>query len=479
MTVRVRFAPSPTGYLHIGGLRTAIYNYLYAKANNGVFVLRIEDTDQERSTKESEAAVLDDLKWAGIEWDEGPGIEGDFGPYRQSDRTAIYKKYADQLIETGKAFYCFCTDEELEEMREKALAENRSTHYAGPYRDYPLEKAKERIANGEKPVIRFKAPKRSYILNDEVKGKVEFPEDMIGDFVIMRGNGLPVYNFCCVVDDALMKMTHIFRGEDHLNNTLRQLMIYEALGFEIPKFGHVSLLIGEDRQKLSKRHGATSVNNYREDNYLADALNNYLCLLGWSHPEEKDVFTLKEIESIFDSSRFSKSSAIYDMEKLKYINGAHIKNKSNDIVLKEAQEFIPKDSPFHLQEETWKMSFIELFKTKISFYKDLSIHCDLIFKTQKSSGPEVDEIQSWQTTNQIKDFLEQRLKDLSSEGKKFASADDFQFWVKEIKTELKIKGKQLFKGIRLVLTGDPEGPDLKEFIPLTPISVISERLKNI
>ncbi len=301
MTVRVRFAPSPTGYLHIGGARTALYNYLYSKAVGGTFVLRIEDTDLERSNSEYEKLQIDDLKWLGINHDEGPDKPNPkYAPYRQSERADIYMKYANMLLEKDLAFYDFCTEEELEAQKEKALAEGRDPVYEGKWKDPAFkQEALDRVAAGEKTAIRFRAPKKAYTLDDKVKGKVVYPENMVGDFVIVRSNGLPVYNFCCVIDDHLMDITHVIRGEDHLNNTVRQLMIYEALGAKLPEFSHVSLLIGHDRQKLSKRHGATSVNLYRNEHYLPEAMCNYLCLLGWSHPTERDIFDKQDIVEVF------------------------------------------------------------------------------------------------------------------------------------------------------------------------------------
>ena len=242
MSVRVRFAPSPTGYLHIGNARACLYNYLFAKKMDGKLILRVEDTDLERSSVEFEKSMIEDLSWLGMEFDESPESPGDFGPYRQSERKEIYQKYAYQLLEEGKAFYCFCSDEELEEMREKAIAEGRDPLYEGPWKDFPLDQAKEKVASGEKAVIRFRVLDKDIKLQDKVRGEVVFPKGMVGDFVILRSNGMPTYNFCCVVDDILMKITHVIRGEDHLNNSVRQLMIYEALNAQPPVFAHVSLL---------------------------------------------------------------------------------------------------------------------------------------------------------------------------------------------------------------------------------------------
>ncbi|MFN8370460.1 MAG: glutamate--tRNA ligase [Bacteriovoracaceae bacterium] len=325
MSVRVRFAPSPTGYLHIGGARTALYNYLFAKATGGTFVLRIEDTDEERSKREYEELQIDDLKWLGLDYDEGPGKEGDCGPYRQSERKLIYQKKAAELVEKKLAFHCFCTEEELEAKKAVAMAANLDPKYDGTCRHLSSEEIAAKKAKGLTSAIRFKAYEKSYTLHDHVRGDVVFPEGMVGDFIILRSDGGAVYNFCCVVDDTMMRITHVIRGEDHLSNTLRQLMIYEAFGAKLPEFAHVSLLVGADRQKLSKRHGATSLHFYREASYLPSAICNYLCLLGWSHPTEKDIFTLDEIGTLFDIKRFSKSPAVFDVTKFEFINGQHLR----------------------------------------------------------------------------------------------------------------------------------------------------------
>ncbi|MCY4644918.1 MAG: glutamate--tRNA ligase [Bacteriovoracales bacterium] len=479
MTVRVRFAPSPTGHLHIGGLRTALYNFLLAKSQGGSFILRIEDTDQERSEKKYEALQMEALRWAGIDWDEGPG-EGPCGPYRQSERLSFYKKYADRLIEEDKAFYCFCTDEELAEMKEKAVKENRPPHYDGRYRNYPKSEALQRIAAGEKPAVRFKASLKSFILEDLVRGRVVFPENMVGDFVIVRSNGLPIYNFCCVVDDWLMKITHVVRGEDHLSNTVRQLMLYEALDASRPQFAHVSLLIGQDRQKLSKRHGVVSVDHYRQEGFLPEAMTNYLCLLGWSHPQEKEIFSQNEVVDLFDTTRFTKASAIYDLEKLKYINGQHLRRLSNEDILKRCEKFFPKNHPFFDGSNSWKIQCISFFKDQVQFFNQLPGLLDDLFRID-SRGDDEDElkaIRGLESTPVMATYLKSEIERLLSENKAFAQKDDFSHWMTHIKKELKIKGKPLFKGMRAVLTGAAQGPELVGLIPLTPLSVLKDRMKR-
>jgi glutamyl-tRNA synthetase len=478
MTVRVRFAPSPTGYLHIGGARTALYNYLYAKATGGTFVLRIEDTDLERSNAEYEKLQIDDLKWLGIIHDEGPDKPNPkYAPYRQSERAEIYKKYALNLIEKGLAYYDFCTEEELEAMKEKAAAEGRDPIYEGKWKDPAFhQEALERISKGEKPAIRFRAPKKAYTLEDRVKGRVVYPEGMVGDFVIVRSNGLPVYNFCCVIDDHLMDITHVIRGEDHLNNTVRQLMIYEALGAKIPEFAHVSLLIGHDRQKLSKRHGATSVNLYRNEHYLPEAMCNYLCLLGWSHPTERDIFDKKDIVEVFSLDRFSASAAMYDLDKLKWVNSEHIKKMDNASLISLIEKE-PETDFFNKQSPDWKNACVELLKKYAQFITDFpKLVNELILNDDPEKTDAFKEIISWETTPKIMSFISDEVGKVS-EG--FISESVLNGWMDHVKKEMGVKGKPLFQGVRAALTGHDHGPDLKFLIPLTPVSVLKKRITHL
>lgn len=477
MSVRVRFAPSPTGYLHIGGARTAIYNYLFAKANDGKFIVRVEDTDLERSQKEYEEKQLADLKWLGIDYDIGPGKEDEYGPYRQSERLEIYKKYALELVEKGLAFYDFCSEEELELMREKSQTEGTAA-YTGKWREPKYwDEAKERVQNGEAAPIRFLAPQKDYLFTDHVRGEIRFPKGMVGDFVILRSNGMPVYNFCNVVDDHLHRITHIIRGEDHVNNTLRQLMIYEALGAKAPEFAHVSLLIGKDRQKLSKRHGATSVSLYREEGYLPQALANYLCLLGWSHPDEKDVFALEELYGHFNLARFSKSHAIYDTEKLKWLNGQHLKGLSSQELVSAAQAHLSHGHAFFKQSDQWKLECIELFVEKIDLIAELESQLDeYVFDERIEETPEAKEIFALESTPLIKSYLLEQMSALK--GVVFVEQDLVAQWMDHCKKELKVKGKGLFMGFRTLLTGKTHGPDLKRLIALTPVSLLKKRLER-
>lgn len=478
MTVRVRFAPSPTGYLHIGGARTALYNYLYSQAVGGTFVLRIEDTDLERSKAEYEQLQIADLQWLGIIHDEGPDKPNPkYAPYRQSERLDIYKKYALELIEKDFAYYDFCTEAELEAMKEKAAAENRDPHYEGKWKEPEFKaEAMKRVAAGETAAIRFRAPKKAFTLTDRVKGKVVYPEGMVGDFVIVRSNGLPVYNYCCVVDDMLMDITHVIRGEDHLSNTVRQLMIYEALGAKLPEFAHVSLLIGADRQKLSKRHGATSVNLYRNENYMPEAMCNYLTLLGWSHPTEKDIFDKAELKDVFNLDRFSTSPAIYDIVKLKWVNGQHIKKMDSKDLLGLVKE-LPGNEYFNKQSEAWQLSVLDLAKQYVEFLTDIPrfIEENITLEHLEMTDA-LKEILAWETTSKIIDFIDGKLAQVSTPT---ISDVELNGWMEAVKKDLAIKGKPLFMGIRATLTGKDHGPDLKILIPLTPVDAIKKRIAQL
>lgn len=357
--VRVRFAPSPTGYLHIGGARTALFNWLFAHKMGGKLILRIEDTDTERLKEDSVSQILTSLKWLGINWDEGPEVGGDCGPYYQSERLDIYKKYAEQLLAEGKAYYCFCTPADLEAQREKQRAAKQPFRYARTCRDLSKEEVEKRIAAGESYSVRVKIPLEGTItVHDLIHGDVTFNMDQFDDFVIVKSNGMPTYNFAVVVDDHLMGMTHVLRAEEHLSNTPKQLLIYEALGWEPPKFGHMPMILAPDRSKLSKRHGATSVEEFRSQGYLAEAIVNYLTLLGWGPGDERELFTLNETVDLFELEQMSKKAAIYDTKKLTWMNGQYLSELPLEKILPEAKAFFIKDG---LVTEDWFTNHEEYF----------------------------------------------------------------------------------------------------------------------
>jgi len=332
--IRVRFAPSPTGSLHIGGARTALFNWLFARKYNGVFVLRLEDTDLSRSTAESSQGIIDGLQWLGLNWDEGPDKGGSYGPYRQSERLPIYKEYLDKLIASGQAYYCFCSSEELQQDKEAARLAKKDYKYSGRCKNLSPQEVKERLQQGLKSVIRIKSPESgNCTVHDLVRGDVVFNNALLDDFIIAKSDGWPTYNFAVVVDDATMNITHVIRAEEHLSNTPKQLLLYEKLGFKPPVFAHVSMILAPDRSKLSKRHGATSVQEFRDQGYLPEALVNYLALLGWSSGYDKDFWTLSELTAEFSLDNISRSPAIYDIEKLTWMNGHYLSNTNPERLL--------------------------------------------------------------------------------------------------------------------------------------------------
>ncbi|KAL6218079.1 hypothetical protein ACLB2K_011296 [Fragaria x ananassa] len=461
--VRVRFAPSPTGNLHVGGARTALFNYLFARSNGGKFVLRIEDTDLERSTKESEEAVLQDLSWLGLDWDEGPGVDGDYGPYRQSERNSLYKQYSEKLLESGYVYRCFCTNEELEKMKEIAKLKQLPPVYTGKWASATDKEVQEELEKGTPYTYRFRVPKEGSLkINDLIRGEVSWNLDTLGDFVIMRSNGQPVYNFCVTVDDATMAISHVIRAEEHLPNTLRQALIYKALGFPMPYFAHVSLILAPDRSKLSKRHGATSVGQFREMGYLPQAMVNYLALLGWGDGTDNEFFTLDQLVEKFSIGRVNKSGAVFDNTKLRWMNGQHL-------------QALPSEELKKRVGEQWKSTGI-LTESEGSFVEDaFELLKDGIYLV-----PEADKglsdllsypLHATLTSPEAKPLLEDNLSEFSASlvaaydsGEILAALEEghagWKNWVKSFGKSLKRKGKSLFMPLRVLLTGKFHGPDM-------------------
>lgn len=468
--VRVRFAPSPTGYLHVGGARTALYNYMFAKKNGGQFILRIEDTDEARSTQESLRGVVDDLVWLGLLWDEGVRIDdlrdmGPHAPYRQSQRLDIYKKVADQLLSEGKAYYCFLTDAEIEAQKEQARQENVHSHIQSPYQDLPLEAAKAKLAAGEKAVVRFKTQhlKKDYIFVDHIRGEVKFPSDMVGDFVLLRSDGMPVYNFCCAVDDHLMQITHVLRAEEHLPNTLRQMMIYEAMNWKTPEFGHMSLILDEDRQKLSKRKGAVACGQFKEEGYLPSAILNFIALLGWSHPEGKEIMSLQEMTEGFFLDRLNPAGAVFDRVKLKWMNSVHLRALSDADLWNAIQPFLAREKFELPQDPVWQQKSVALFKIymeilsdAIELYRPLNDASYVIHDESK-------EVLSFESTKAVLQTWKELL--LSHPSDTFTE-EEFLKIQDEVKNRTGAKGKHLFMPIRVAIIGKPHGAELKILVPL-------------
>ncbi len=480
--VRVRFAPSPTGYLHVGGARTALYNQLFARHNEGQFILRVEDTDEERSTEEALRLQLKDLEWLGLQWDEGPHPEtlepmGDFGPYRQSQRKAIYRAQAEKLLQTGQAYYCFLTDEEIEAQKAQAKAQGRPHQVQSPWRDKPLSESLKLIEEGQKATVRFKVPetKVDYKLKDLVRGEISFPSDMVGDFVLIRSSGMPVYNFCCVVDDALMEITHVLRAEEHLSNTLRQIMIYQALGFEPPEFAHLSIILGEDRQKMSKRHGATSCNEFREQGYLPEALTNFIALLGWSSPEGKEILSHRQMVEQFSLDRVHSAPAVFDQAKLKWMNATYLRKLPEVELWKRLEPFFAEANLSFSADPEWRAKALGVFKTSMETLRD-AIE---LFRPLSTSGFEISveakDVLAWDTSRSVVEEWKSLVGALPGS---FMSEEDFVQIQEEVKTRAQVKGKHLFMPIRVAVIGQPSGAELKVLVPLLEKQTLLDRAEK-
>lgn len=470
---RVRFAPSPTGYLHLGNARTALFNYLFAKHEGATFVLRIEDTDLERSKKEYEEMLIEDLKWLGIEWDEGPDKGGEFGPYRQSERLDIYKEYVNKLLENGDAYYCYCTEEELEKEREKAIAEGRPYRYSGKCRNLTPMQRREYEEKGIKPTVRFKVPDKTVVFEDIIRGHVEIDTKEFGDFVIVRQDGMPVYNFVVVVDDALMKITHVIRGEDHLSNTPKQIVIYEALGFDIPQFAHLPIILGEDRTKLSKRHGAVSVRALKDEGYLSEAVFNALSLLGWHPRDEREILSKDEIFRQFKLEEVNKSPAIFDRAKLRWMNGVYIREiLDTDELTKRAVEFF-EGFGYKADFEYYK-KVIEAIKDSIETLMDIKERARVFFVDEFMFDEEiVKEVRQDENFYKVIQSFYEKIKERDK-----LSKEDFKEISKEIQKELGVKGKALFHPLRIALTGESSGVGLDLVVDVIGIEKVKFRLKR-
>lgn len=460
--VRVRFAPSPTGYLHIGGVRTALFNWLYARRHHGTFILRIEDTDQSRSTEEAITAILEGMRWVGLDWDEGP--------YRQTERMELYRDHAMRLFANGQAYWCVCTAEELEERRKEALAKGLQPRYDGRCRERGIVNPTGEAA------LRFRAPQEGQtVIEDLVKGRVVFDNAVLDDLIILRSNGYPTYNFSVVVDDALMGITHVVRGDDHLTNTPRQVPIFQALGFHVPQFGHLSMILGSDKARLSKRHGATSVLAYRDMGYLPEAMLNYLVRLGWSFGDQ-EVFSLQEMIEKFSFDNVQKSSAVFNPEKLLWLNAQYIKQSEPKRVAEQLQPFLERagvGAEAAGKSGEWMERLVLAFRERSQTLEEMA----------KAAIPylqadiQMDEAAAKKfLTPAIAPLLE-RLAD------RFAAVPDFdkeglEAVFKNVIAEAGIKMGELAQPVRVALTGRTASPGLFEVIDLLGRDRTLERLRH-
>lgn len=479
--VRVRYAPSPTGHLHIGNARTALFNYLFARSTNGEFIIRIEDTDQKRNVEGGDISQLKYLKWLGIDWDESVDVGGDYGPYRQMERLDIYKKYVDELLDRGLAYKCYMTEEELEAEREEQRAKGEVPKYSGAHRDLTEDQIKEFEAEGRQPSIRIRVPENeTYQFNDIVKGDITFESDDFGDWVIMKKDGTPTYNFAVAVDDHLMNITHVLRGEDHISNTPKQMMVYRAFDWEVPTFAHMTLIVNEQRKKLSKRDESIIqfIEQYADLGYLPEALFNFITLLGWSPKGEEELFTREEFIDIFDPERLSTSPAVFDTGKLKWMNNQYIKASSLERVIDLTLPHLVKagkvEENVSGEDRKWVEELIALYKDQLNYGAEIVELTELFFKEDIVYGEgEMEVLNQEHVPNMLSHFQIEigQMEDFTPENIKAA--------IKATQKTTGNKGKKLFMPIRVAVTGQQHGPELPNAIHLLGQRTVMNRLNKI
>ena len=464
--VRVRFAPSPTGYLHIGGARTALFNWLFAKKMGGSFILRIEDTDTERLKEDSVVGILQSLDWLSLDYDEGPVKGGCREPYFQSERTEIYKRYAERLLCEGKAYQCFCTQEELAEQREHQRLEKKPFRYTAVCRDMDRAVVADKISAGHKPVLRLRLPKMGeVVVEDVIHGTVRFALTEFDDFIIMKSNGMPTYNFACVVDDYEMAISHVLRAEEHLSNTPKQVLLYQALGIEVPQFGHLPMILAPDRSKLSKRHGATSVEEFRADGYLPQAIINYLTLLGWAPGNEEEFFTVDETMNSFSLDKVSKKAAVYDIKKLTWMNGQYMSSLPLEDIMPQAINFLLNeqviDATYAEGNSSYLASLVDVLRVRVKTLKELA----------EAARPFFHDIESYDEKGKAKYFNTEGRVYLETCAKAISTLEVFDVEALEtlyndISERLGVKLGMLIHPSRLALTGKTVSPGLFDVMVL-------------
>ena len=474
--VRVRIAPSPSGNLHVGTARTALFNYLFAKKSKGDFILRIEDTDLERSDEKYIKNIFDSLKAIGLNWDEGPDIGGNYGPYSQSAKFDIYQKYAQKLKNAGYAYDCYCTQEELEAEKEASIANKHAHKYSGRCKNLTQEQIEQYQKEGRKPTLRFAVPQDHTIAFDDIaKGHLEFDSNLIGDFVIMKSNGIPTYNFAVVVDDIDMEMTHILRGEDHISNTAKQILIYEALGAQVPQFAHLGMILAPDRSKLSKRHGATAVSEFIEQGYLPEAFVNFIALLGWSPSDGVEIKSLQEIINDFDITRLSSSNSIFEFDKLNWMNGQYIRAMAIPELLERLKPYLTKyNLSEYTQEQLYRM--IEVTREPLVLLSDITDAVSYFFGDNVEIEPEIQEkVLDTETSQEVlKEFL--KLAENTE-----CTEEAYHQALEALRSEFKTKGikpKDTMWAIRASLTGRTRGADMCAIIGLLGKDKIITRVKK-
>ncbi|MFD1428246.1 nondiscriminating glutamyl-tRNA synthetase [Kroppenstedtia sanguinis] len=482
--VRTRYAPSPTGHLHIGGARTALFSYLWARKNGGSFVVRIEDTDVERNLADAEQKQMEALKWLGIDWEESVDVGGPHAPYRSMERLQIYQEHLQKLLAAGQAYPCYCTQEELEQEREQQLAEGKAPKYSGRCRHLTLEERQAFEREGRKSSIRFRVPEdRVITVQDEVRGEVQFETEGIGDFIIQRPDGRPTYNFAVVVDDALMEITHVVRGEEHISNTPRQILLYEALGFEAPVFAHASLILNPEGKKMSKRDESIIqfIDQYRELGYLPEAIINFLVLLGWAPEGEKaeeEIFSLDELIHLFSLERVSKAPAVFDTAKLKWMNNHYIKESSLERITDLAIPHLAQAGRIGEQpvgeEKEWVTRLVGLYQEQLDYVAQVVELTEMFFRQEVAYSDEAEEVLAQEQVPTVVEALIGQLESTEEE----LTPDTIKQLMKAVQKETGYKGKQLFMPVRAAVTGEVHGPDLRETISLLGKETVLSRLKG-
>jgi nondiscriminating glutamyl-tRNA synthetase len=479
--IRVRYAPSPTGHLHIGNARTALFNYLYARNLGGTFIIRIEDTDQKRNIEGGEESQLKYLNWLGIDWDESVDVGGEYGPYRQSERLDIYETLYIQLVEKGLAYKCYCMESELEAEREAQMAKGENPSYSGKCRHLTEQDRTALEAEGRKPSIRFLVPQGKVLtFEDMVKGTVSFESEGFGDFVIVKKDGMPTYNFAVAADDHLMKISHVLRGDDHISNTPKQLLIYEAFGWEPPVFGHMTLIVNESRKKLSKRDESIIqfIEQYEELGYLPEALFNFIALLGWSPGGEEELYSKEQLITAFDAARLSKSPALFDKLKLTWMNNQYMKKAETDKVFSLALPHLIKagrvSKELNEQETEWTRSLIELYQDQMSFGAEIVELSELFFKEEVHYDEEAKVVLGEEQVPEVLKAFKNEIEQLAE-----FTAPEIAAALKAVQKATGHKGKKLFMPVRVAITGQTHGPDLPKAIALIGKETILTRLTQL
>ncbi len=460
-TPRVRFAPSPTGYLHIGGLRTALYNYLFARNQNGKFILRIEDTDRKRFVEGAVENLLDTLKWVGLDYDEGPEVGGEYGPYFQSERLDIYKKYAEELIAKGKAYYAFDTPERLKQLREEQLKKGLQTKYDKFALTLSEEEIQQKLANGEPHVVRLNVPPdETVFVEDVIRGRVEFNTEIIDDQILIKSDGFPTYHLANVVDDHLMKITHVIRGEEWLSSTPKHVLLYEFLGWEKPVFAHLPLLLNPDKSKLSKRQGDVAVEDYRDKGYLKEALINFVALLGWNPGDEQEVFTMEELIQKFSLERVHKAGAVFNIEKLIWLNAEHLRSKPNEELLVMLKEEFKKSEYSNVDiDDEHLLLIIEAMKPRVEFVKEFITKCPYFYEAPTGYDEKVIKKRWKEDSPGLLKKLRDKFAQLENPAK-----EDYEKALNELAEELEIGKGKLIHPLRLALSGIGTGPGVYDIV---------------